>query len=390
VSAIKRIQLGLWNQNMDVTCTSHNHRGGMPCPWPNCSNGIEEKEFIDSTFEKTDTPQHYIRKKWFYVDGSERYSWYDKSMPVIFTIYRILQEDSFNINFGSNTNIIYHYTNIQGLEGIIKSKSFWMTDFKYMNDYKEIIHGLELVDNIVRDLEKYNKYEEKEEYFNIWKKFIKKGIKKRICISCFSADDGDSLSQWRGYGNNGAGISIGLKSNSSFWNYNPLALLKKVIYDTNEQKKIIENIMHTYLIVSDWGDKNEKVFLNPKKMAKSCITSIYEHITYFKDNSFEDEKEVRWVYKSDNSYLKMAKLKKPEKEFRISENKIIPYLSSNNIPESKSKYLPTQKRDTLPIEDIVVGPQKDADLIVSGIKELLKANGYKNVKVRRSTVPYRL
>lgn len=389
MSSIKRIHLGHGNQKMDVTCSEHSHRGGMPCPWLKCNNGIEENEFIDSTFETIGTPPHYIRKKWLYPDGSERYSWYDKSRPSIFTIYRILSEDSLNIDFGSKTNnIVYHYTNIQGLEGILNSNSLWMTDFKYMNDYREINHGLELVDDILQELEKKSLYKNKEEYFKIWKKFVKKGVKKRICISCFSADNGDSLSQWRGYGNNGSGISIGFKIDSTYWNYNPIAVLNKVIYDTDKQKMILENIIHTYLVVSEWEDKNVKKFLKPEKMAKRCISSIYEHITYFKDNSFEDEKEVRLVYKEDKSFFKIAKLNKPKKEFRISDNKIIPYLSSKNIPKFNKEYART-KDEILPIYDIVIGPQKDADLIMCGIKELLKSKGYKNVKVRKSIVPYR-
>lgn len=388
MSSIKKIHVGL-SIEMKISCEKHNHRGNMPCPWLNCSNGIRENEFIDSTFEDTDTPHHYIRKKWSYPDGSERYSWYDKSMPSIFTIYRILQEDSFNINFGSESNnIVYHYTSIQGLDGIINSNSMWMTDFKYMNDYKEISHGVGLVENLVNDLEKNDIYNNKEEYFQIWKRFIKKGIKKRICISCFSVDNGDSLSQWRGYGNNGSGISIGFKSNSTFWDYQPLASLRKVIYDTDEQNRILKNILHTYLTVPDWEENKSRKFISSKKIAKRCISSFYEYITYFKNNSFKDEQEVRWVYKSDKNYLKMAKLKKPKKEFRISNNKIIPYLSSRNIPESKSKY-GLKREKLLPIVDIVVGPQKDADLVVCGIKELLKSKGYKNVEVRKSLVPYR-
>ena len=33
---------------------------------------------------------------------------------------------------------IYHYTSIQGLKGILESKSLWLTHYKFLNDPNEM------------------------------------------------------------------------------------------------------------------------------------------------------------------------------------------------------------------------------------------------------------
>ena len=36
---------------------------------------------------------------------------------------------------------LYHYTNMHGLVGIVKSKSIWCTKIQYLNDASEYEHG---------------------------------------------------------------------------------------------------------------------------------------------------------------------------------------------------------------------------------------------------------
>src|SRR6266702_2810323 len=45
---------------------------------------------------------------------------------------------------------LYHYTNVAGLEGILKSEAVWFTDFRHMNDPSEISHGIELCRDVIR------------------------------------------------------------------------------------------------------------------------------------------------------------------------------------------------------------------------------------------------
>src|SRR5204862_6099100 len=41
-------------------------------------------------------------------------------------------------------DVLYHYTNMLGLCGIIDSQRFWATDIRYLNDSKEMSHCRQL------------------------------------------------------------------------------------------------------------------------------------------------------------------------------------------------------------------------------------------------------
>ena len=76
------------------------------------------------------------------------------------------------------------------------------------------------------------------------------------------------------------------------------------------------------------------------------------------------------------------------KQYRISDNKLIPYVSSSNL-KVYGLAREEDKKPKLPISEVVVGPQENMDIVVSGIKELLASKGYGSVKVKKSTIPFR-
>jgi hypothetical protein len=44
----------------------------------------------------------------------------------------------------------YHYTTSAGIHGILKTKSFWATDYRFLNDATEFHYGLEIFDRILQ------------------------------------------------------------------------------------------------------------------------------------------------------------------------------------------------------------------------------------------------
>jgi len=399
---IREINIG-FNHNFQVTCEEHKHIGNLPCPWENCKKGIPENEFLDITHKgfgenAQGFTTHYKRRKWTSLDGYERFTWDSQNTPAIYRADTILREENLRtgtqeVDYSNHT--IYHYTSMQGLHGIINSNSLWLTDFQYMNDSQEISHGIKLAKSILAKLEDSKRYTDKKNYFKIWKNFVETGIDRRICISCFSIDNGDSLSQWRGYGNMGGGISIGFKvSDWKFWNKD-LTTLNNVIYDIEEQQKILSNFFHIYLTVLDWDKDKNMTNINgkkikphkPEELKSYFISQIYKQIINFKHPSFSDEMEARWVFQEDKGFLKDMGIKSLKKNFRTIANKLIPYISSNDLPNIGREINGTTK---LPISEIVVGPQKDSDLVINGIKEFLEEYGYSNIKIRKSSIPFRV
>jgi len=51
-----------------------------------------------------------------------------------------------------DVEIVYHYTNTEGLVGILESRAIWATQAPYLNDASEIDHGEELLIGAVAPL----------------------------------------------------------------------------------------------------------------------------------------------------------------------------------------------------------------------------------------------
>jgi len=43
---------------------------------------------------------------------------------------------------------IAHYTTEQGLAGILSSKKLWATHWRFLNDFSEMQHGIDIINNI--------------------------------------------------------------------------------------------------------------------------------------------------------------------------------------------------------------------------------------------------
>jgi hypothetical protein len=97
-------------------------------------------------------------------------------------------------------DVLYLYTTQNGFLGIIQSRTIWATDMRYLNDKREYLVALELLMDRVSKLEESSQAESPPSNFlakvhqrlaNIWG--------WPFFVASFS-EDGDLLSQWRGYG----------------------------------------------------------------------------------------------------------------------------------------------------------------------------------------------
>lgn len=109
------------------------------------------------------------------------------------------------------TATLYHYTDLRGLEGILKFGKFWFTDYRHLNDPSELKHGIDIARDVAQhiangadgrvrlfidyllDLFRHDNFASTLEFF----------------IACFSRAR-DDLGQWRAYADNGRGVAIGL------------------------------------------------------------------------------------------------------------------------------------------------------------------------------------
>ncbi|TFF20504.1 DUF2971 domain-containing protein [Jiella endophytica] len=354
----------------DFICKKHCSRD-LVCPFPNCTNGIEEDEFLTTLpFGKEIT---YKRISWVDHVGSTSYSWNNHS-PRWFSIPNILWREAERLSIvpshANSHSTVYQYTTASGLLGIISSSELWLTDYAYLNDASELRHGLSLARS---SFEKAARF--RQDAAAVLNALGSPDITRhRVCIASFSLN-GDSLSQWRGYGN----IAIGFSTKYPGFGYSNTSVMRPVIYDLETQICLLDLMAH--LTASAWPHDRYEFSSKAEALYGDGSDRILDIAAFFKDGHFEDEREVRLVH-SENAEV-MSSLGQPlsPRRFRTVGQTIVPYVTTKDIARDYP--------EKLPISEVVVGPCSVAEILAAGIREALDENGYTEVPVRRSETPFR-
>ena len=103
--------------------------------------------------------------------------------------------------------LVYHYCSIETFLSIIQNSVLRLTDIEKSNDYSERVYMETLI------LKQFQKKINNNLNGYLLDNFIVKYYQSlytssNLYASCFS-EDGDLLSQWRAYADNGTGVSIG-------------------------------------------------------------------------------------------------------------------------------------------------------------------------------------
>jgi len=100
---------------------------------------------------------------------------------------------------------LFHYTTPNGLIGIVGSESLWASDMLCLSDASEATYGQDLIVRAIYEpkgglvpSKHRDKFEESMRFaFRMYSAFV-------VCF----CEDGDLLSQWRGYGGEGEGFAL--------------------------------------------------------------------------------------------------------------------------------------------------------------------------------------
>lgn len=359
----------------ETRCNDHGSWGGLVCPWPNCSNGLPEGQFkVDSLIEG-EPSDIYSRREWRTLNNESYYSWDQDTLPNWFSCPNTFWNEARRKKLVATefAKQIYHYTSIEGFFGIVKSKGLWLSDYSYLNDKRELVHGIELIQDITTELLKNETRQLAIDLLNVWSEEIS-SRKHLVYVASFSSDD-DSLSQWRSYGQ----IALGFKPYTIQRHAHP-ASLQRVEYDRDTQRALIQTYLHhlreAYMV--DIQDNRLERIHDVYHMTDRLI----QLVAFFKDPGFRGENEYRLAYIEDPQLLEQRGVPAPTKQFRVNRSKIFPYILSSETKRGSLSERPFE------INEVVLGPEAD-DLLERGVRELLQAEGMSKVKVRRSKVPYR-
>ena len=321
--------------------------------------------------------------------------------------------------------VLYHYASMEKGTSILKHKNIRLSDITKSNDVKEMsIFFPDLFDEMLKNYDEHNGFSYKFEYkgkgnrqaFGLFVNELKKKIEKEFedgSIATFAlclSEEGDLLSQWRGYADDGKGICLGLNVEEilKFVGISSVSgfSLEKVEYLSKEQidewvKNVANQMLGIVEIILGAIEEGSIQYYSAKEFDEDIFNTIYYNILSeveesikFKTEGFKEEKEWRFFIKNslnkddikgkkitsigtlgEGARRKTSKYVADNVEFNIKENDMVPFVS-----------LKFEKFHNNLINQVICGPnnkirEKDLELF-------LRKYGYRNCKGRKTNITY--
>ncbi len=230
------------------------------------------------------------------------------------------------------TNILFHYTDENGLKGIIQSGSLWLTNYKKLcvkSDKSGRSDPLEL--KIIRDY--LNNKVNGDGIENSFKQYFEDHMNNSECYIISFCEDDSNTELWNTYGSNegkaSAGYALGFSEDFfSHRNHEEKikergeirkrgfghVALKSEYVDPANFNGIIKEYIDTFfkLLALLKGEKRNKC-------AIKFLKRIYSEIPRYKSLSFQDEKEHRLYTMNSNFQPIPSNFKTSNDQFIFSE-----------------------------------------------------------------------
>lgn len=314
--------------------------------------------------------------------------------------------------------LVYHYCDNYKMANILSGKTLRMSDITKSNDYEEVKMFFPGILDAIED--EYRKDEFSLQYMGStnrdalgklldWEydilryEFDRGGVTNFVVCFC---EDGDVLSQWRGYADNGKGCSLrfSVKELEDYCNtYKGISRFEQVDYKTVKEINvtIVEEalkVLNELRGLRNWivenlpslnGEKTDKMF---QYYFHQMISSVLMSSLKYKNETFKEEQEWRlffsqqiykyakWIYGDEEIetivYDDMLKVIKNRIEFNVTSDDLIPFYPIKFMEISPN-----------PIKQVIVGPQnkimeKDFSLYMASKK-------LNDIDFRYSRISYR-
>jgi len=298
-----------------------------------------------------------------------------------------------NKNYKSKLpKILYHYTDLDGLKGIIDKKCLWATDIYYLNDFSEMSYAFDFISEridtflkTIPDENRHNKgmrtYFDDEiitefEFFEELTKLIN-GIKKSqqeyTSFICSFSKDSDKLSQWRGYCPKEGGycVAFDTKKLINLGERQSFEICECLYIPEKDQGKTVNKIIET---IQELFSNSSKEY-GDKDILFGALVKFYFVAPRLKDPAFKEETEWRFFMNSTKS----LSFNTDNVTYRKGSKMLIPYTNFQLSEETKN----------LPIKGIIVGPMSNQELAKRSLDNYLSDKGFK-CDITLSPIPYRI
>lgn len=269
--------------------------------------------------------------------------------------------------------VLHHYTSQLGLLGILSEQAVWATKISHLNDGRELSYGFDLLRRYLEELDGFLADDLHGRLLRHLREYLDRVAYMNLFVASFT-EEGDLLSQWRGYGRPGDAYSIGF----------PEALLSseavrrsgyKLVrcrYALDEQEAALPQLLVT---------AQEKLALLLGQQHAPAVDAALERVGFefifqalavaasLKDPAFAEEKEWRLIA---TRYVGPSRTR-----FRQGRHCLIPY-----------EAVALDEMATTPMT-VTVGPTQHPDLALDSVMQVFKARNMQYGLLRPSEVSYR-
>ena len=280
-------------------------------------------------------------------------------------------------------SLITHYTNDEGLRGILSTRELWLTNVFNLNDPSEIKFGVNRAIEILNKLSKNGTSDQRyfaDRFSHIYRNSIERAAH---FFACSFSKNSDELGQWRAYGDDGRGYSIEFKTElleKAFeLEHQPVPGTNSVFdvrYNNAEIVKIQTKLVSSAFPLINLPQqkqvtvKQKNNFL--EKLSSLLAMYVLQSSLYFKHEGYRAEEEYRFL--QTFNYL----LPVPNEKHRFRKDEIVKYRVFN-----------WNDAEQLPIKRVVIGPAADKSKAFKFVSECLSLYGYKGIAIGNSDIPYR-
>jgi Protein of unknown function (DUF2971) len=271
----------------------------------------------------------------------------------------------------TNDQLIYHYTDVSGLKGIVENGHFWFTDHLHLNDPGELKFGLQCAakaaakvlpnpsaagDELVRGLAI-------ETIADLANQLV------GIYLACFSEKPND-LGQWRAYADNGRGVALGM----------PRSIFAQ-LYEQHSGPGAGGFVGAKVVCGEDKCIERQELTLRKAlELLPQGTADLWEwhksltHLTIWnaltcKHEAYEAEKEIRFIAAQSLNSQTHTLLT------RLRASTLVPYIELKVLLKEKLK-------------SVTIGPAAPPQA-EDAIRKFLSSKCYKDITLSRSEIPYR-
>lgn len=294
---------------------------------------------------------------------------------------------------------LWHYTDAQGLLGILTSRKLRFGDSRFLNDRTERQYGVELARQVLEVAIARGTTE--TDFLKVTREYLDSAT-TALDIYLFSmSETPESISQWQRYGADGFGYCIGLdlkRLRSTHLLTSKTAMLKQVIYEPTAQRRMFTAAVRHF--IKKWQTKSR---FPPNQTCPATSSTVNKPGTRFRKSTpeiwmrlhavrlagdlvqlalqmkhfhFRDEREWRLLFQLAHDPSVTA-LHKPQ--FFARGAYLKPSFDLPVTPERQG-----QGPRLPPIKLITIGPKLDQDLAAATLKQLLFQQEVGDIRIEAS------